>query len=208
LEDFIMYIIGLTGGIASGKSTVSNILRQLGAYIIDADKLAREVVLPGEPGWKEVVEYFGHEILLPDKTINRKVLAEKIFSNSAAKKQLEEIIHPRIRAKVEAAMQQAALQGYDIVVLDVPLLLEVGWHDMADEVWVVFIDAETQLSRLMARDGLDRLQAIRRLNSQMALTEKRKFADIIINNNGSVDNTRQQLLAAWHQVLKKVQAGR
>ncbi len=203
-----MYVIGLTGGIASGKSTVSNILRQLGAYIIDADQLAREVVLPDEPAWEEIVEHFGREILLPDKTINRKVLGEKIFGNFAAKEQLEKIIHPRIRTKVEAAMQQAAFQGYDIVVLDVPLLLEVGWHSMADEVWVVFIDTETQLSRLMTRDGLGRLQAIKRLNSQMALTEKKKFADIIIDNSGSLDNTRQQLLAAWHEVMKRVQAGR
>ncbi|MCX7781393.1 MAG: dephospho-CoA kinase [Negativicutes bacterium] len=196
-----MYIIGLTGGIASGKSTVSKQLGELGAYVVDADQIARDIVQPGEPAWKEIQRQFGPEILLADGSINRKKLGEIVFSDSEAREKLNRITHPRIELAALQAIEKAKAEGYNIAVLDVPLLIESGWQRLVDAVWVVYTDRETQLLRLMNRDNLTREAALSRIRSQMSLDEKKNYADIVIDNSGGHKDTRRQVLAAWKAIL-------
>lgn len=195
-----MYIIGLTGGIASGKSTVSGILSTFGAYIIDTDKIAREIVEPDEAAWQEIVKCFGKTILLPDRQINRKLLGEFVFENPEAKTRLEQITHRRIKEKVTAEIEKARKQSNTIVVLDVPLLLEAGWQEMVDAVWVVYVNETTQLARLVRRNSLSPEQAKARIKAQMNLKEKCLYADVIIDNDGDSENTRQQVLTEWQRL--------
>jgi len=197
-----MYIIGLTGGIASGKSTVSRMLAELGACIIDADKIARAIVEPHKPAWQDIVDYFGADILLADGTINRNMLGNKIFNNGEARKQLEEFMHPRIKQQIQDDIVKMREQGCEVLVLDVPLLYEVGWQTMADEVWVVYVNEETQLTRLMERNHLPYEQAVARIRSQMNLTAKSKLADVIIDNNSDFSSTRKQVRTRWKQVIQ------
>jgi len=192
-----MYIIGLTGGIASGKSTVSAILENLGAYIVDADAIARTVVMPNEPAWRDIVAHFGEDILFADGGINRVALGEKIFKDKEQRQCLENITHPYIKAQVEKRIAQAALSGVNVVVLDVPLLFEVGWQKNVDAIWVVYVREEVQVSRLIARNHLTIEQAQERIASQMSLGEKVKRADVLIDNNFDIEYTKEQVWIAW-----------
>jgi len=192
-----MYIIGLTGGIASGKSTVSVMLAEFGAYIIDADQIARTVVMPNQPAWNEIVAHFGSGILLSDGNINRKVLGEKIFRDKLERLSLEKITHHYIENQVKKSIAEAELLGKSIVVLDVPLLFEIGWHKMVDEIWVVDVEKEMQVSRLVARNKLSHEQAMDRIDAQMNLAEKVKQADVVIDNNLNIEETRRQVAVAW-----------
>ncbi|ADG81832.1 dephospho-CoA kinase [Thermincola ferriacetica] len=190
-----MKVIGLTGGIASGKSAVSSILRQLGAEVIDADVVARQVVAPGEPAWQRIVQAFGPEILKDDGNINRPLLGQIIFNDPVKRKILNEITHPEIIKSIAAEAEKYRAQNKkgQVVVIDAPLLLEVGLHKLVDEVWVIYVSPETQIERLMKRNNFTREQALARINSQMPLEEKLRFADRIINNDGSLANTRKQI---------------
>jgi len=192
-----MYIIGLTGGIASGKSTVSAMLAELGAYIIDADEIARTIVMPNQPAWCEIVAQFGSEILLPDDTINRKFLGEKVFKDKLERLSLEKITHHYIEDQVHKNIAHAKFIGTNTVVLDVPLLFEIGWQRMVDEIWVVYVEEEVQVSRLMARNKLTYRQAMDRINAQMSLKEKVKQADVVIDNNLDIEHARIQVAVAW-----------
>lgn len=192
-----MFRIGLTGGIASGKSTVSDILRAKGAWIIDADKLARQVVEPGQPAWKEIAVVFGEGVLLPDGQLNRKLLGQIIFADEVKRRILEDITHPAISRAVDEEINQAVQAGVAVVVLDVPLLIETGWTALVDEVWVVYVSEETQIERLIKRDGLDRKQALDRIASQMRLQDKLQYANVIIDNNQGLDETKAQVTTAW-----------
>ncbi|MGI6453660.1 MAG: dephospho-CoA kinase [Syntrophomonadaceae bacterium] len=182
-------VIGLTGGIASGKSTVAGQLKKLGAAIIDADEIAHQVIEPQQPAWKEIVEAFGTGILSHDNTIDRKKLGQIVFDDPARLKQLNSITHPHIREKILQAIQQLKNAGARVIVLDIPLLYETGWDKMTDEVWVVWLDRETQIERLMQRDGLDRLTALKRIASQMSLDKKASRADVVIDNSGKIEET-------------------
>ncbi len=197
-----MYIIGLTGGIASGKSTVSAMLAELGAYIVDADKIAHEIVAPGQPAWREIVDHFGENVLLPDEKIDRKLLGNLIFENISERTWLEKITHYRIKERVEQILGQVRNQGYAVAVLDIPLLFEAGWQDMADEIWVVYVNESTQLSRLISRSNVLPEQAAARIKAQMSLSEKINYADVIIDNNKDVDETRRQVVAAWQKIME------
>ena len=194
-----MRIIGLTGGIASGKSTVSAILRNEGAYIIDTDQIAHDITLPQEPAWRGIVEKFGKEILSSDGTIDRRKLGQIVFNDKKKRIILEQITHPRIRSKVIQEIEEANLKAYSVVVLDVPLLFEVGWNEMADEIWVVYVDEQTQLSRLIARNNLSRQEAMDRIAAQKSLADKVRLADVVIDNNCSVESTQAQVIAALYQ---------
>ena len=194
-----MFRIGLTGGIASGKSTVSDILRAKGAWIIDADKLARQVVEPGQPALKEITVVFGEGVLLPNGQLNRKLLGEIVFADDVKRRLLEDITHPAISRAVDEEINRAEQAGVAVVVLDVPLLIETGWTTMVDELWVVYVSPETQIERLIKRDGLDRKQALGRIASQMRLQDKLQYANVIIDNNQGLDETTQQVLTAWKQ---------
>jgi len=195
-------VIGLTGGIATGKSTVASLLRELGAKVIDADDLAREIVQPGQEAWKETVDAFGSEILRQDKTIDRETLRKKIFQDEAARKKLESITHPRIRALAQARIQQLATEEADLIVYEAPLLFENQVHLWLRPVILVACDLEIQKRRLRERDGLDEEEIQRHLKAQMPLQEKRKLADFIIENNGDIEDLRRQVRQVWQKITK------
>ncbi|MBM7582192.1 dephospho-CoA kinase [Caldicoprobacter guelmensis] len=196
-----MKIIGLTGGIACGKSTVSKILAELGAAVIDADMIAREVMRKGTPVWQEVKETFGDEYLQPDGEIDRKKLGELVFSNPEALKKLNSITHPAIQKRVLSEIERLKLMScYKAVVVDAALLIEAGWYDMVDEVWLVVADREAQIERLMKRSGLTRQQALNRINSQMAQEIKMRYADKIIDNSDGLEYTRKQVEQLWAEL--------
>lgn len=190
--------LGLTGGIACGKSTVAEMLDQRGAIIIDADVIAREVVEPDQPALKQLVQHFGTDILLPDGTLNRKKLGSIVFADENKRKQLNDILHPAIRAEMFSRMvQHEQAQPDKLVVVDVPLLYESGLEPMFEEVMVVYVPAEVQLERLMKRDGLDKTEAENRLRAQMPIEEKKRLGDIVIDNSGSLTDTEAQIEQFW-----------
>lgn len=191
-----MRVLGLTGGIGSGKSLVDAIFRELGAEVIDADALAREVVEPGQPALAEIVQSFGGDILLPDGRLNRSKLASVIFGDAAARARLNAITHPPIRQRItEAAAARAGRPG--VLVLDIPLLYESDRTGDVEKVIVVWVDEATQLRRLIERDRLTAEQARQRIAAQMPLEEKRRRADHVIDNSGSPESTRRQVEAIY-----------
>ena len=204
MEEASMYIVGLTGGIASGKSTVDAMLKDLGAYIIDTDRIAREIVMPNQPVWVEIVAHFGNGIVLPDGNINREVLGEIIFKNAAERLFLEKITHPYIEEQVRESIQKAEEMGYKLVVVDIPLLFEVGWQQKVDEIWVVYVGVDVQLSRLRIRNQLTYQQARDRIDAQMNIEEKITQADVVIDNTFAIENTRKQVVIAWDKLCQKV----
>ena len=197
-----MKLVGLTGGIASGKSTVARILKDLGAAIVDADALSREVVDPGQDGWHEIVATFGREVLQADQTLDRQKLRKLIFNNPEARKKLEAIIHPRVRALAEERIREHGAAGYAIVVYEVPLLFEGGLQEWLRPVILVASDVNIQRQRLHQRDSLDAEAAQKHIDAQMSLVEKRRLADYVIENNGTLADLEAQVRA----VIAEIQA--
>ncbi len=201
-------VIGLTGGLASGKSTVAAIFRQLGAVVISADALAREVMEPGMEAYREVVAAFGPEVLQPDGRIDRARLASRIYADPSARRRLNEITHPRIRALLrrEVARLQRWLPADAIIVLDIPLLLDTAPRDAfpLEGVIVVAVDEATQLARLRHREGIGEEEARRRLAAQRPLREKAAEADWVIDNSGTPEQTRRQVEELWQQLRGEV----
>jgi dephospho-CoA kinase len=203
------FLVGLTGGIASGKSSVSQQLVELGCRLVDADRLAREVVAPGEPAWRAVVEEFGADIARPDGQLNRQRLGALVFADPARRKALEAITHPAILARRQAILHDWVIEGFDgLVVLDIPLLVEVGAVGQVDRVVLVYAEREAQLTRLMARDGFERAEAERRVASQMPLTEKVRHAHFVIDNSGAPDETAAQVRAVYAALVAEHRARR
>lgn len=192
-------VLGLTGGIASGKSTVATMLRDLGIVIIDADVIAREVVEVGEDAYFKIIGAFGRTILHDDRTINRQKLGEVIFNNEQKRKALNSIVHPAVREKMSRLKMEFIKKGEKIIVLDIPLLFESKQTHLVEKVILVYVDRDVQVKRLMQRNGLSVEEAEARINSQMPLTEKIPLADAVINNNGSIEETKEQLLAILKQ---------
>ncbi|MDL2281318.1 dephospho-CoA kinase [Selenomonadales bacterium OttesenSCG-928-I06] len=194
----LMYIIGLTGGIASGKSSVSNILKQeFKANIIDLDVVAREITTKNSLAYTDIINYFGPNILEEDGQINRKKLGKIVFADRDAKKKLEEITHFRILEILENRLDQAKKNNTKLIFIDSPLLIETNWHNKVNEVWLVYVNLETQISRLMERDTISYEDAIKRIESQISLEEKRKYATVIINNNDSFEKTKEQVISSY-----------
>ncbi len=192
-------IIGLTGGIASGKSTVSNILIDLGIVVIDADKIAREVVKPNEEAYIQIVKHFGNSILEPDGAIARKKLGAIIFNDPKERECLNEIVHPAVRKKIIEKKDSYLEQGEKVIVYDIPLLFESKLEHMVNKIILVYVDKEIQLNRLMNRDNITKKEALSRIQSQMPIDEKISKADEVINNNGTREETKLQLIS----ILKK-----
>lgn len=193
-----MKVLGLTGGIGSGKSMVASMFTQLGADVIDADQLAREVVEPGQPALKEIATAFGTDILLPDGRLNRGKLARIIFADPVARGKLNAITHPRIRERMDAEIT-ARRSRPGVLVVDIPLLYENDRTRAVETVIVVWVDPKTQLRRLQERDGLSVEEARQRIAAQMPLDEKRARADVVIDNSGSRENTRRQVEAVYRR---------
>jgi dephospho-CoA kinase len=203
-----MLIVGLTGGVASGKTTVSRVLKEEGAYIIDADQIARELVQPQTPAWKKLVKAFGPEILQEDGLIHRKKLADKVFANLQDRKLLNRILHPRIRKEMERRVRGIGQKDPEaIVVIDAPLLVELGEHCQMDKLIVVASTQTQQLERLKKRDGISPEEALRIFSSQMPIEDKVKLADFVIRNDGSFRETKKKAREVFEELTKvKTQA--
>ncbi|MFL0555850.1 MULTISPECIES: dephospho-CoA kinase [Paenibacillus] len=190
--------IGLTGGIATGKSTVSRLLAERGAAIIDADVIAREIMEPEHPVLAAVSERFGPGVLNADGTLNRKKLGEIVFSNPEERKALEALTHPAIRAEMKQRMEELeAADPHRLVVADIPLLYESGLDPLYERIMVVYVPREVQLTRLMLRDGLSKEAAEQRINAQMDIEIKKERADILIDNSGGLEETKRQIDDFW-----------
>ena len=177
-----MILVGLTGGVATGKSTVAKMFKQCGAVVIDADQLARDVVEPGKPAWREIVTLFGKAVLNPDRSLNRQALGAIVFHHPAKRRALETIIHPRVaREQVRLTKEAAQQNPQSVVIYDVPLLFEAGIDKRVDHTIVVTADRNTQIARLKKRNGLSRAEALRRIRSQMPLAKKARRADQVLN---------------------------
>ena len=193
-----MKLTGLTGGIASGKSTVSQIFQDLGAEIIDADLLARKVVEPGRWAWKRIVAHFGKEILLPNKQVDRERLGAVIFADKAERRYLNSVTHPPIYIEFLKEFIYIFIKRPPMIILDAALLLESPLSKLTKQrVIVVYTDKDTQLERLMKRDGISREAALQRINSQMSMEERRSLADYVIDNSGTVKETEKQVYELW-----------
>jgi len=199
-----MLIVGLTGGVASGKTAISQVLKEEGAYIIDADQLARELVQPHKPAWNELIRAFGQEILREDGSIHRKKLAEKVFADPEQRKLLNQILHPRIRKEMDRRAKEIGQKDPEaIVMIDAPLIVELGDHREMDKLIVVTSTQTQQIERLKDRDGTSPEEALRIVSSQMPLEEKLKFADFVIRNEGSLEETRKRTKEVFKE-LKKI----
>jgi dephospho-CoA kinase len=196
-----MKIVGLTGGIGSGKSVVSGMFARLGAEVIGADQLAREVVNPGQAAWKEIVAHFGKEVLNADQSLNRERLASIVFSDAEARRALEEITHPRIRALFDERVRELQSKGCRVIIYDVPLFFESHLDREIRPVVVVYAEESVRLERVKARDGLSDEEILSRTKSQMPLEEKKGLADYVIDNSGTLEETKSQVTRVWQELL-------
>jgi len=188
-----MLIVGLTGGAATGKTAVSQVLREEGAYIIDADQIARELVQPYKPAWNEIVRAFGKEILQEDRSIHRKELADKVFADPDQRKVLNRILHPRIKEEIARRAREIGQKDPEaVVVIDAPLLVELGMHHDVDRLIVVTSTQTQQIERLKKRDGRSTEEALGLLSSQMPVQEKAKLADFVVRNEGSLEEMKKR----------------
>ncbi|KQJ93728.1 dephospho-CoA kinase isoform X1 [Brachypodium distachyon] len=195
-----MRLVGLTGGIASGKSTISNLFKSNGIPVIDADIVARNVVQKGTRGWKKIINAFGNDILLENGEIDRARLGQMVFSDPVKRQILNRLLAPHISSGILWEIIKLWMKGCKVIILDIPLLFETKMDRWTNPVIVVWVDPQTQIERLMSRDGCSQEQAQNRINAQLALDWKKSEADIVINNSGLLDDTKEQ----FREVLKQV----
>jgi dephospho-CoA kinase len=196
-----MLNVGLTGGIACGKSTVARMLAEKGAVLIDFDEIAHAVEDPGGPVWREIVRHFGDEILHEGRAIDRRKLGETVFADRAKRELLNRLVHPAIFEEWQRRLAEIRARRADaIVVSDIPLLIEAGMKGMVDLVLLVYITPEEQIQRVMTRDGFSREEAERRLGAQMPIDEKLCWADIVVRNGGSPEETRRAVSEVWMEL--------
>lgn len=198
-------LVGLTGGIATGKSTVAALFRRLGAVVIDADVLAREVVEPGEPALAAIADEFGPRVLTADGRLDRKALGTIVFADADKRRRLEALTHPPIRERFHRQLEALAARGFrGLVLFDAPVMIESGNYKNMDCLVVVIADEASQLARLQARDGLERAEAVRRVGSQMPLAEKATLADYVIDNSGDTADTEAQVRRVHQALLEEL----
>ena len=195
-----MKVIGLTGGIGSGKSTVSQFLTELGAVILNTDEVGHEAFKPDTELWRQVVAAFGRQIVTPDGNIDRKKLGNIVFGNAESLSRLNQIMHPRMYALVKAQLEEYRQQGTRVVVLEAPLLLEAGWTSLADEVWVTTTPEATVLKRLEGRTGLSQTESLARIRSQLSSAERVKHADVVINTDCGLYELRSKVKELWQRL--------
>ncbi|MDD4569900.1 MAG: dephospho-CoA kinase [Tepidanaerobacteraceae bacterium] len=196
-------VVGLTGGIASGKSTISSLLKDKGAVIIDADEIAKEIILPGKPAWEKVVNHFGKQILKDERDIDRKKLAYIVFSDKKQLEILNSFTHPCIIKEIKRQLEYYIKSNEKFVIIDAALLLELGLDRLVDEVWLVVVDEKTQLERLMLREkNLSNKEAMARIKSQMPLEDKLKYAHRIIDNTSDIETTKTHIDEIWRGILQ------
>jgi dephospho-CoA kinase len=193
-------VIGLTGGIGSGKSTVSKFLAELGAVIIDADKIGHEVYRPDTDTWRQLVKTFGSGILAADNTVDRKKLGAIVFGNRQELQRLNAIIHPQITAEIKKRIAEYRRRGVKVIILDAPVLLEANAENLVDEVWVVVADEGNVIKRAVARTGLTEQQIRDRIRLQLQNAERTKNARVVINNNGTPEDLRGKIQELWEQI--------
>lgn len=199
-----MLIAGLTGSIATGKSTVSAILKDLGAFIVDADQASREVVIPGTPAWEKIVNIFGREILLPTEEIDRERLGSLVFNDAKMRAMLEEVVHPEVMRVMDEQINTIRAGSPEaVVILDVPLLIETGMYRGVSEVIVVYCPEDQQIRRLMIRDSVSRDEALARVRSQLSIEEKRRYASLVIDNSNTREETRSQVIRMFTSLRDK-----
>ncbi len=192
-----MKVIGLTGGIGSGKSTVSQYLAELGAVVIDADKVGHEAFKPDTPAWRDVVATFGREVLAANNEIDRKKLGQIVFSNPEALAQLNRIMHPRMYDMMKARIEEYRRQGVDVVVLEAAILIEANWTPLVDKVWVTITPESAVLERVKKQRGQDEAQTLARIRAQLPTAERIKRADVVINNEGNLEEVKAKIKELW-----------
>ena len=199
-----MIVIGLTGGIGSGKSTVSSYMKTLGIPVFDADASSRAAVRKGSACLQKIVEFFGPDCLLEDGELNRPWVADKVFRDKGILKQYEKIVQDQVLAETQRFLEEQKEKKAPAVVLDVPLLIECGWHTKVDSVWLVKVPKAVQIQRAMLRDKATEEAVTARIDAQMSLQEKEKYADVVIDNSGTIESTKAQVTAQMHKLLGAV----
>ena len=204
-----MLKIGLTGGIASGKSAVAKAFTALGAKVLDADQVAREVVQPGQPAWTKLRQAFSEEFFHPDGRVKRSKLRKLVFADPSKRRELNAIVHPEVMREINRRTEQSSPSVQDaVVVVDVPLLLEVGMAHRFDKVIVVYVSEKVQIGRLKERDGISEEEAKHALSAQIPLSRKLEQADYVIDNSGSPEETRSQVEKVWQELVELARAKR
>jgi len=200
-------IVGLTGGIVSGKSTVALMFKDLGAKIVDADKLGHSVILPHKPAWEKIVKIFGKDVLQNDLTIDREKLGKIVFANQPFLKKLNEITHPEITKIIKKEIDSVKNKTYNqkkILIIDAALIYEAKIDRLMDKIIVVYIDEDEQIKRLIKRNNLSKDEALQRIKSQMPMKEKVKMADYVIDNSNSLDKTKKQVEKIWKNLVSSI----
>ena len=196
-----MKVVGITGNIGAGKTTVARMFERLGARLIDADQVAREIVRPGSPAWEEIVEEFGDDVLHCDGVIDRKRLAAVVFRDEEKRKKLMNITHPRIIERIRQMLERMRSEGVEVAVVEAALIVEgSGLKDMLDALVVVTAEEETQVERLVKQRGLTREEAVLRLKAQMPAEEKARQATYVIDNSGTLEDTERRVRAVWEKL--------
>ncbi|MBI4330267.1 MAG: dephospho-CoA kinase [Chloroflexi bacterium] len=196
-----MIVIGLTGGIGTGKSTVSAMLASLGARVIDADRLGHEALQPESPVWKDLAEAFGPGILRPDRQIDRSRLGEIVFNDPAALKRINEITHPRLYLEVERLLEDYRRKGTKVAVVEAAALIEANWMPLMDEIWVTTAPRETVIERVRKRSNFNGDQTLARVRSQISGQEREKYAAVVINTDCSLEEVRRQVEKQWRRLM-------
>ncbi len=200
-----MYVIGLTGGIGSGKSTVAKVLEEQGASVVSADLIGHEVYSPGRPAWQEIVKEFGHDVVADDGTIDRKKLGAIVFSGPKRLAALNSIVHPRMKGMMRERLAVLAREGVEIAVLEAALLFEAKWDDLANEVWVTAVAPKIAARRTSERSGLPEEQVLERIKSQMSNEERTRNSHVVIDTDCDIEGTTQQALDAWATLTARLE---
>ena len=199
-----MYVVGLTGGIGSGKSTVAEMLKEKGAVVLSADQVGHEAYQPGRPAWQQIVDAFGREVVAADGSIDRKRLGSTVFADPEALKRLNAITHPRMKELMREKLAEQEARGVSVAVLEAALLLDAGWDDLTDEVWVTVAPPAVAAQRTAERSGISMEEALARIRTQMSNAERARRSDVIIDTDCAIEQTRSQVDKEWSRLQQRL----